>query len=310
MSKNRKYIVATRPSILAFTQTQQTVALLKEKNPDFEFEIIKFSTHGDKVSDKPLTEFGGTGVFVKELENAILQGKADFAIHSLKDVPSLQPEELLLASFPKRENPQDVVLTKNNLSIEEIKEDCIIGTGSPRRIVQIAAIKPKATFKDLRGNIDTRIKKLNEEQYDAIIIAAAGLLRLGKTIPENAFLPVEKCLPAIGQGTIVLECKKDNEELIKLIRTINHTETEIAAKAERSFMTTIGGGCKFPLAAYAVVKNDFIYLRAMFGNHKTNKIIRLSDKADMNMAEELGKYLAEKIKEEAKNVGIDFLTEN
>ncbi|MDD5569899.1 MAG: hydroxymethylbilane synthase [Bacteroidales bacterium] len=307
MTIKKKYIVATRPSILAFTQTQLVVELLKEKNPGCQFEIVKFSTHGDKVADKPLTEFGGIGIFVKELENAILQGKADFAVHSLKDVPTIQPGELMLASFVKRENPQDVFLTKNNLKIEEIKEDCIIGTGSPRRMVQIAAIKPKAVFKDLRGNIDTRLRKLEEEQYDSIVVAAAGLIRLGKNISENSFISTEKCIPAIGQGVIALECKKDDKETIDLIRTINHYETEIAVKAERGFMLAIGGGCKFPLAAYATVENNFVNLIVMLGNQKTNKTISLSDKAEKDKAEELGKRLAEKIKKEAGEIGLEFL---
>jgi hydroxymethylbilane synthase len=309
MNKKRKYIVATRPSLLAFTQTEQTVNLLREKNPDIEFEIIKFSTHGDKVTDKPLTDFGGTGVFVKELENAILEGKADFAIHSLKDVPSIQPNELLLACFPKREDTRDVILTKDGLGLENLKEECIIGTGSPRRIVQIAAIKQNAVFKDLRGNIDTRLRKLQEGQYDAIVLAAAGLKRLGKTIPENAFIPVEICLPAIGQGAITLECKTNDAETIALLKTINDSETETAVIAERSYMLTIGGGCKFPLAANAIVKNNLLYLSVMIGDHIAGKIIRFTDTSPLNQAEELGRNLAEKVKISADKIGIKYGTE-
>ena len=158
MSKHRKFIVATRPSLLAFTQTQQTVELLRKKNPDIDFEILKITTHGDTVTDKPLTAFGGTGVFVKELENAILEGRADFAVHSLKDVPSIQPSELVLASFPAREDPRDILLLRKGLTVKDLNENCKIGTGSPRRMVQIAEIIPTALFSDLRGNIDTRIK--------------------------------------------------------------------------------------------------------------------------------------------------------
>ena len=300
----RKYIVATRPSLLAYTQTKQTVDLLKEKNPDCEFEIVKFSTHGDNVTDKPLTEFGGTGVFVMELENAIMQGKADFAIHSLKDVPSIQPKELMLASFPKREDPRDVILIKNNVSIHELKDDCIIGTGSPRRIVQITKIKPKAIFKDLRGNIDTRLKKLEDGLYDAIVLAAAGLRRLDKPVYEKAFLSLDACIPAIGQGAIAIECKKDDKETIELLRTINDNNTETAILAERSYMKTIGGGCKFPLGAFAKIENDLVHLSVMIGNHHTNDIIRMSDNSSIERAEELGKKLAEKIILEAEKQGI------
>ena len=304
---SKKFIVATRPSLLAYTQTQQTVELLKAKNPDCEFEIVKISTHGDAVTNKPLTAFGGTGVFVKELENAILEGKADFAIHSLKDVPTIQPDNLVLAAFPTREDPRDVLLIKNGLSIDELNDHCVIGTGSPRRMVQIAELKPKATFADLRGNIDTRLRKLDEGQYDAIVLAAAGLNRLGKQIDEKAFLPVDLCIPAIGQGTIAVECRKNDEKTIALLRTINNQDTETATAAERSFMKTIGGGCKFPLGAYATIENETVQLSVMLGNHYTQQIIRLSDKAATSEAEKLGIKLAEEIIEVADKLGIEIL---
>lgn len=309
MSKNKKYIVATRPSFLAYTQTQQTVELLKAKNPDCEFEIVKISTHGDTITDKPLTAFGGTGVFVKELEHAILDGRAHFAIHSLKDVPSIQPNNLVLASFPTREDPRDVLLIKNRISIDNLNDNCIIGTGSPRRIVQIAELKPTAIFADLRGNIDTRLQKLDDGQYDAIVLAAAGLKRLGKQIDANAFLSLDACIPAIGQGVIALECRKDDEETIALLRTINDKETEIAALAERSYMKTIGGGCKFPLGAYATIENNSVQLTVMLGNHHTQQIIRLTDNSPIAEAEKLGKGLAEKIIIEAQKQGLEIINE-
>lgn len=308
MNKSRKFVVATRPSLLAYTQTQQTVDLLKKKNPDCEFEIVKFSTHGDIVTDKPLTAFGGTGVFVKELENAILQGKADFAVHSLKDVPGIQPDELVLASFPTREDPRDVLLIRNNLSINDLDDHCIIGTGSPRRMVQVAKMKPTAAFTDLRGNVDSRLKKLEEGQYDAIVIAAAGLKRLGKQIDANAFLSVDTCLPAVGQGAIAIECRNDDEETIALLRTINDIDTETAILAERSFMKTIGGGCKFPLGAYAVIENGNVQLSVMLGNHHSMQIVRLSGRAPIAEAEELGINLAKKIIIEAGELGIEIIS--
>jgi len=304
MNTKKKYIVATRPSLLAYTQTEQTVNLLRAAHPDCEFEIVKFSTTGDKVTDKPLTQFGGTGVFVKELENAILDGRADFAIHSLKDVPSIQPEELILAAFPKRENPCDVLLIRDGKNLEDLADDSIIGTGSPRRILQVAVLKPHAQFTELRGNIDTRINKLENGQYDAIVLAAAGLNRLGKLIDTDSILSTEVCLPAIGQGAIAIECKKDDLETIEMLRFINHYETEIAIKAERSFMLTIGGGCKFPLAAYATINGNSIHLEAMTGDHKTYKSVRLFENGAVELAEELGKSLAEKIIAAAAENGI------
>jgi len=301
---SKKYIVATRPSLLAYTQTEQTVNLLRAQNPDCEYEIVKFSTHGDKVTDKPLTAFGGTGVFVKELENAILEGKADFAIHSLKDVPSIQPDELILAAFPQRENPCDVLLIHNGKKLEDLADNCVIGTGSPRRIVQIAALKPHAQFTELRGNIDTRIKKLEDGQYDAIVLATAGLNRLGKSVEPDAILSTEVCLPAIGQGAIAIECRKDDAETIQMLRSINHTETEIAITAERSFMLTVGGGCKFPLAAYGTISGNALHLEAMTGDHKTYKMVRLSEDSTIDKAVELGKSLAHNIIAAAAENGI------
>lgn len=301
---SKKYIVATRPSLLANTQTEQTVNLLRAQNPDCEYEIVKFSTHGDKVTDKPLTAFGGTGVFVKELENAILEGKADFAIHSLKDVPSIQPDELVLAAFPQRENPCDVVLTRDGKLLSDLGENCVIGTGSPRRIVQIAAVQPTAEFKEIRGNIDTRLQKLEDGQYDAIVLAAAGLNRLGKSIQPSSILPTEVCLPAIGQGAIAIECRKDDAETIQMLRSINDTETEIAIIAERSFMLTVGGGCKFPLAAYGTISGNTLHLEAMTGDHKTYKMVRLSEDSTIDKAVELGKSLAGKIIAAAADNGI------
>ena len=307
MINPRKFIVATRPSLLAFTQTLQTVELLREKNPDVEFEILKITTHGDTVTDKPLTAFGGTGVFVKELEHAILDGRADFAIHSLKDVPTLQPEELTLASFPVREDPRDVLLLRKGLKINELNYTCNIGTGSPRRIVQIAELIPTALFTDLRGNIDTRIKKLEDGQYDGIVLAAAGLRRMGKLIEEGSCLPVKICVPAVGQGVIAIECRKDDEETIAVVRSINDSATETAILAERGYMKTIGGGCKFPMGAYATVEQDKLKMVVMLGNHHTQQIIRFTGHGSVADPEGLGKDLAEKIINEAENQGMEII---
>jgi len=306
-NNTRKYIVATRPSLLAFTQTQQTVQLLQDKNPDCEFEIVKISTHGDKVTDKPLTEFGGTGVFVKELETAILEGKADFAIHSLKDVPSIQPQELVLASFPKREDPRDVLLIRNGLTIKDLQNKCVIGTGSPRRIVQLAEILPNAQFKELRGNIDTRVQKLENGDYDAIVLAAAGMNRLGKLLDEKSLLSVGACLPAIGQGAIAIECRANDVQTKTMLRSINDLNTETAIVAERSYMKTIGGGCKFPLGAYATVLDGEVQLEVMIGNHNTQQIIRMAHELPEDQAEKLGVVLGESIIAECKKQGLEII---
>lgn len=305
----KKIIVATRPSLLAYTQTEQTVKKLEKLHPDICFEIIRFSTHGDRNAIQPLTTFGGTGVFVKELEEALLEGKADIAIHSLKDVPSKQPDSLMLAAFTEREDSRDVILWNNPncKKIEHLPERIVIGTGSPRRILQLQQIKPKAIFKDLRGNIDTRIRKLHEGEYDAIIMAAAGLNRLGIHIPAEAFLSVETCIPAIGQGTLAIECRKDDVETYDIVRSINDIETETAMLAERSFMETIGGGCKFPLAGYGYIENETIRFLAMAGDHHTGKIVRVTRQASIHEAKNIGIETALTIMHLAAQEGISLI---
>ncbi len=300
----KKLIVATRPSLLAYTQTLQTIELLKKKNPDCDFEIVKISTKGDKVQDKPLTSFGGTGVFVKEIENALIEGVADFAVHSLKDIPSIQPDNLILASFTKREDPRDIILTKNNINYCDLHSSCIIGTGSPRRILQIKLLLKNAVFKDLRGNIDTRLAKLETNEYDAIVLAAAGIKRLGKKINENSFLKTNICIPAVGQGAIALECRKDDVETINILRSVNDIETEIAITAERSFMKTIGGGCKFPLAAYCIVNDLFIEMETIVGDQNTLKFIKLKGKEIKENAKILGENMANETILKTKEIGL------
>lgn len=298
------FIVATRGSLLASTQTGQTVDAIKNENTDCNFEISILRTHGDNVTDKPLVSFGGTGVFVKELENALLDNSADFAVHSLKDVPSKCPDGLILACFPKRENVSDLFLAKDNKTIHQVSKNIKIGTGSPRRIIQLKQILPNATFSDLRGNIDTRLRKLEEGQYDAIILAAAGMRRLGKQIHENAYLKVTEMLPAIGQGAITIECRADDKRTIEVIRKINHAETELAVNTERVFMAEIEGGCKFPLAAYAQVINNKVELTVLAGELKSNRFIRNTEITTPEKAFDMAKKMANQLLEECNRQDI------
>jgi len=298
MPFKRKFNVATRGSLLARTQTEQTVTTIRKSNSDKEFDIIHFTTLGDKVTEKPLVNFGGTGVFVKELENALLNNKADFAIHSLKDVPSNIPDDLFLACFPKREMVNDLFLTKNNSTISEMPQGFKCGTGSPRRIIQIMKIRPDAIFADLRGNIDTRLRKLDEGQYDAIILAAAGMNRLGKSFSKNNILTVENLLPAIGQGAIAIECRADDNETIEVFKKINHYETEISVKTERVFMKEVEGGCKFPLAAYATVSGNNLELDILAGQLSTGQFIRKKETTTIENAFDMAKRMANELLKE------------
>ena len=306
MISKMKIVVATRPSLLAYTQTMQTVELLRNANPEIEFEVKKFSTQGDRVLNRSLTEFGGTGVFVKELEHALLENEADIAIHSLKDVPSAHPEGLQLVAFPEREDARDVFLTRNGSSIEDMPEGFVLGTGSPRRRVQFANLRKDIEFKEIRGNIDSRFQKLMDGEYDAIILAAAGLNRMSKEYDENLLLDIDLCIPAIGQGAIAIECRSNDPETIAILQKVNHRDTEIAVKAERAFMAEIEGGCKFPLAAHAVVSDNILNMVAIVGDLKTNQFIAEGIEVPVEESIENAKELAIKMKSICKEKGINF----
>lgn len=306
MISKKKIVVATRPSLLAYTQTMQTVELLKKANPEIEFEVKKFSTQGDRVLNRALTEFGGTGVFVKELEHALLENEADIAIHSLKDVPSAHPAGLRLVAFPEREDARDVFLTRDGSSIEDMPEGFVLGTGSPRRRVQLANIRKDIEFKEIRGNIDSRFQKLMDGKYDAIILAAAGLNRMSKQYDENMLLDVDLCIPAIGQGAIAIECRSNDSETITILEKVNHRDTEIAVLAERAFMAEIEGGCKFPLAAHAVVSDNTLNMIAIVGDLKTNQFIVEGIEVSVNESVEKSNELAIKMKAICKEKGINF----
>ncbi len=292
-----KIVVATRASKLAYGQTLQTVESLRLLNPGVEFEIKTFSTKGDKDRVSPLTEFGGTGVFVKELEDALLRNEADIAIHSSKDVPNDIPEGLQLVSYPKRENPADVVICKGDDVLATLKPNPVIGTGSLRRRIQISNIRPDASFIELRGNIDTRLKKLDEGQCDAIVLAAAGLNRLGVEYKPEFQLSEDECLPAIGQGAIVIECRSNDKVSKAIARSINHRETRIAVSIERHIMAEIEGGCKFPLAAYATVEYGDAFFTIMAGDYETGEFIKVSEKACVEKSYDEAIKLAKKVKE-------------
>jgi len=306
MSPKKKLIVATRPSLLAYTQTMQTVELLQKANPDIEFEVKKFSTQGDRVLNRSLTEFGTTGLFVKELEHALLEGEADIAVHSLKDVPSFHPKGLKLVAYPEREDSRDAFLTRDGQLIEDMPEGFVLGTGSPRRRVQLAHIRPDIVFKDIRGNIDTRKQKLMDGEYDAIILAAAGMNRMGKSASEDCLMDVDMCIPAIGQGAIAIETRSDDAETIARVARVNHEPTELAVLAERAFMAEIEGGCKFPLAAHAVVDGNLLNMIAIVGDLQSGDFIVESIEVPVEDSVAKSTDLAQNMKAICSEKGINF----
>lgn len=255
----KKFIVGSRRSQLALTQSKQFIAKLKEKNPGVEIEIKEIVTKGDQIVNVQLSKVGGKGLFVKEIEAALYNKEIDFAIHSLKDVPSVLPEGLTLGCIPDREDARDAFISKGHVKLSDLKEGAIVGTSSLRRGAQILNLYPHLKIEWIRGNIDTRLKKLETENFDAIILAAAGLNRMGwgeDIVTE--YLDPETMLPAIGQGALGIECRIDDLETLSLLATVHNSETEVCTQAEREFLKLMDGSCQVPIAGHAVMSNDEI----------------------------------------------------
>lgn len=253
----RKIIVGSRRSKLALTQTNWVIEQLKKLDDSFEFEVKEIVTKGDRILDVTLSKVGGKGLFVKEIEQAMIEKEIDMAIHSMKDMPAVLPEGLTIGCIPFREDHRDALISSGNVSLKDLKKGAVIGTSSLRRSSQLLVERPDLEIKWIRGNVDTRLDKLKEEEYDAIILAAAGLSRLGwakEVVTE--FLDADKCIPAVGQGALSIECREDDKELLELFEKFTCKKTERAVKAERAFLQKMEGGCQVPIAGFAHV-NDF-----------------------------------------------------
>lgn len=287
--------IATRASKLALTQSTYVMGMLAEANPRYAFEIVTVKTMGDSVQNVPLSQFRGIGVFVKELETALADGTADLAIHSLKDVPSQLPAHMQLASFPERVNAFDVIISRENCAFDKLPSGARVGTSSPRRLVQLKAVRPDLTYLDLRGNVDTRIGKLQRGDYDAIVAAAAGLHRLGIESIYKQELSLSQCIPAAGQGALAIECRRDDAEMISVARSINNESVEKAIGAERVFMRIIGGGCAVPVAVFAQEESSRFTLHTMAGDPSSGKIVRRSAHAEIAQLDDAAKRLAEEV---------------
>ena len=260
----RKIIVGSRRSKLALTQTKWVIQQLKRLNPSYEFEIKEIVTKGDKILDVTLSKVGGKGLFVKEIEQAMLNKEIDMAVHSMKDMPAYLPEGLTIGCIPEREDHRDVLISKDGLTLDQLPAGAKIGTSSLRRGAQILAHRPDVKIQWIRGNIDTRLKKLETDDYDAIVLAAAGLSRMGWTKDVvTQFLDPDICLPAVGQGALAVECRKDDEELLSLLQGLNSIDTAQSVAAERAFLQKMDGGCQVPIAGYAHVKGEEVALTAL-----------------------------------------------
>jgi hydroxymethylbilane synthase len=252
----RKIIVGSRKSKLALTQTNWVIEQLKKLGGPFEFEVKEIVTKGDKIVDVTLSKVGGKGLFVKEIEQAMLDKEIDMAVHSMKDMPAVLPEGLTIGCVPFREDHRDALISKGHISFKELKPGAVIGTSSLRRSSQLLQARPDLEIKWIRGNVDTRLSKLEGEEYDAIILAAAGLSRLGwASDVVTEFLDADLCIPAVGQGALSIECREDDRELLELFEKFTCKKTERAVRAERAFLQKMEGGCQVPIAGFAQI-ND------------------------------------------------------
>jgi hydroxymethylbilane synthase len=285
--------IATRKSQLALWQAEYVAELLRSAHHGLQVELVKMTTQGDKILDTPLAKVGGKGLFVKELEQGLLGGEADIAVHSMKDVPVELPEGLHLPVICPREDPRDAFISHTYERFELLPEGARVGTSSLRRQSQLRALRPDIEILDLRGNVNTRMSKLEQGDYDAIILASAGLKRLGWADRITEYLAPEISLPAIGQGAIGIECRQDDERINTLLESLNHRDSYIRVSAERAMNTRLQGGCQVPIAGYAELSHGVLLLRGLVGQPDGSEIVRGDIAGAPDQAAELGLVLAE-----------------
>jgi hydroxymethylbilane synthase len=297
---NDRLVIGSRGSKLALRQAEIVKTELRLLNPALEVRIEIIKTSGDVKTD-PLSVIGGKGVFTKELEDALLDGRIDGAVHSLKDLPTIIPEALVIAAICKREDPRDGLVLGRSLinaagpSIQTLPGRAIVGTSSPRRLAQLKHLRNDLVIKDLRGNVDTRLRKLDEGQYDALVLACAGLRRLGLENRISVALSSEQMLPSPGQGAIAIEARAGDVDTIALIARLDHKFTRLACTAERAFLRSLGGGCQLPIAAYAVVRDKKIRLHGLVADTEGKQIVRDHISGPLDEAEQLGGRLAQRL---------------
>ncbi|MDO6445254.1 hydroxymethylbilane synthase [Colwellia sp. 1_MG-2023] len=287
--------IATRKSALALWQAEYVKAKLEHFHPDILVELVPMTTKGDVILDTPLAKVGGKGLFVKELEIAMLENRADIAVHSMKDVPVEFPEGLGLEVICPREDPRDAFISNTINSFAELPQGAIVGTSSLRRQCQIKALRPDLDIRDLRGNVNTRLAKLDNGEYDAIILAAAGMIRLKMPERIQEFIEPEVMLPANGQGAVGIECRTHDDTIKALLAPLGCETTRIRVLAERAMNRALEGGCQVPIGSYAVIENKQVYLRGLVGAVDGSKIITDNVTGATDNAEQLGLTLAEKL---------------
>ncbi|MGI0041118.1 MAG: hydroxymethylbilane synthase, partial [Nitrosopumilaceae archaeon] len=290
-----KYKIGTRGSLLSLAQTNWVISELKKRSPEIEFEIVTIKTKGD-TDARPLFTINQKGIFEKEIDRAVVEKKVDFAVHSLKDVPSDMSDELVLACIPKREVANDIFISKDGSTLQTIKKNATVGTSSLRRAVQISRIRPDLIVKPIRGNIETRIKKIDQGEFDAVVLAEAGITRLGLEVKFEK-LSTKDFLPSPGQGAIAIVSRKDNYSLIEALKKIEDPASRYAVEAERSLSIFVDSGCRFPVGALAEKKGDKLNLNVIVYSVDGNKSINVEATGDFLQATELGKQAASELAE-------------
>lgn len=293
MATFNRLVIATRASRLALWQAEHVQRSLQRLYPELEVDLLKLSTRGDEILDRSLSKVGGKGLFVKELENALLDGRADLAVHSLKDVPVDMPEPFKLAVIMERADCRDAFVSARFETLESLPERAVVGTSSLRRESQLRARYPHLVIQPLRGNLDTRLSKLDSGQYDAIILAAAGLQRLGLGNRIRSFLSVDESLPAAGQGALGIEILQARPDLLERLTPLSCPQTTVCALAERAVSRALGGSCQVPLAAFAEIQGRKVHLRALIAQPDASLILRAEGTAAADQAEALGLALAQ-----------------
>lgn len=290
-----KLTIGTRQSLLALWQSNHIAALLREKYPECEVVLKKIVTKGDRILDVPLAQIGGKGLFTKEIETELADGTIDLAVHSLKDMPTVLPEGLCLTAITKRANVGDAFVSNKYASFEELPLGAVIGTSSLRRKAQLLAARPDLQIMDLRGNVDTRLRKLDEGLYDAIILAAAGLERLGHGDRITALIPPDVCLPAVGQGALAIEARTADDEVRSMLEFLNDLPTKQSTDAERAFLGLLEGGCQVPIGVHADVAGEQIKIEAIIAALDGSTVLRdtITGKAEDAVA--LGQQLGKKM---------------
>ena len=295
MNTPKKLVIASRESMLAMWQAEHIKGRLKALYPDCEVEILGMTTRGDQILDRTLSKIGGKGLFIKELEQALQDGRADLAVHSIKDVPMELPEGFALAAIGERASPFDAFVSNQYARLEEMSEGAIVGTSSLRREAQLRAKFPHLTINPLRGNVQTRLSKLDNGDYDAVILAAAGLQRLGLDGRIREILSPADSLPAAGQGALGIEIAARRTDLADILRPLNHEETAACVTAERALARALGGSCQVPLAAYCVMEDGLLTLNGLVGHPDGSVIIEASAQAPAAYADALGRAVAKRL---------------